>query len=96
MARLGYIPSLCTSCYRVGRTGKDFHELAGSGNIKDYCSANAVLTLKEYILDSANGSRAACNESIRKEIEVMTDGEFKEGVEERLSRIEAGERDIYY
>ena len=96
VARLGYMPSLCTSCYRVGRTGKDFHELASSGNIKDYCSANAVLTLEEYILDSANGSRAACKEAIRKEIEEMTDGGLREEVEERLSRIEAGERDIYY
>ncbi|MDO8445161.1 MAG: [FeFe] hydrogenase H-cluster radical SAM maturase HydG [Deltaproteobacteria bacterium] len=96
VARLGYMPSLCTSCYRAGRTGETFHEMAFSGNIKDYCSANAVLTLKEYILDSANASKYACEEAIKKELGGMSDKNLKFGVEERLLRIEAGERDIYY
>lgn len=95
VARMGYMPSLCTSCYRVGRTGKDFHEMAGSGDMKEYCSANAVLTLKEYILDSANGSKASCEEVIGKELAGMEPG-FKEGVEERIQRIEKGERDLFY
>lgn len=96
VARLGYMPSLCTSCYRAGRTGENFHDMASSGDIKDYCSANAVLTLKEYILDSATGSREACEKAIRKELNSMSDERLKEGVEERLSRIETGERDIFY
>ena len=96
VAALGYMPSLCTSCYRTGRTGSDFHDMASSGAIKDYCSANAVLTLKEYILDSAKGSRKVCEEAIGKEIEGMTDKGFKDGVKERVRRIEAGERDIFY
>lgn len=96
VARMGYMPSLCTSCYRVGRTGKGFHEIAGSGEIKDYCAANAVLTLKEYILDSANGSRATCEEAIKRELEGMEDKEFKDGVEKKLQMVKAGERDIFY
>ena len=96
VARLGYMPSLCTSCYRVGRTGKNFHEMAFSGDIKDYCSANAVLTLKEYVLDSANGSREACKEAIKRELGGMSDKNLKSGVEERILKIEAGERDIFY
>lgn len=96
VASLGYMPSLCTSCYRVGRTGKNFHEMAFSGNIKDYCSANAVLTLKEYVLDSANGSREASEEAIKNELGGISDKNLKSGVEERLLRIEAGERDIFY
>lgn len=96
VARLGYMPSLCTSCYRAGRTGANFHDMASSGDIKDYCSANAVLTLKEYILDSATGSREACEKAINKELNSMSDERLKEGVEERLLRIETGERDIFY
>lgn len=96
VARLGYMPSLCTSCYRAGRTGESFHDMASSGDIKDYCSANAVLTLKEYILDSATGSREACEKAINKELNSMSDERLKEGVEERLLRIETGERDIFY
>lgn len=96
VASLGYMPSLCTSCYRVGRTGKSFHEMAFSGGIKDYCSANAVLTLKEYVLDSANGSREASEEAIERELDDIADEKLKDGVKERLLRIEAGERDIFY
>ncbi len=96
VATLGYMPSLCTSCYRVGRTGKNFHEMAFSGDIKDYCSANAVLTLKEYVLDSANGSREASEVAIERELDDIADEKLKDGVKERLLRIEAGERDIFY
>ncbi|MBI4746385.1 MAG: hypothetical protein HY786_07570 [Deltaproteobacteria bacterium] len=90
------MPSLCTSCYRAGRTGSAFHDMASSGAIKDYCSANAVLTLKEYQLDSANGSREACKEAIKRELGGISDKSLKSGVEERILKIEAGERDIYY
>lgn len=96
VAQLGYMPSLCTSCYRAGRTGYDFHKIAASGGMKDLCSANAVLTLKEYILDSANGSRGSCEDAIDRELHNMKDERLKEGVEERIQRIEKGERDIYY
>jgi 2-iminoacetate synthase len=31
VAELGYIPSFCTACYRLGRTGMDFMDLAKPG-----------------------------------------------------------------
>lgn len=96
VAALGYMPSLCTSCYRAGRTGSSFHDMASSGGIKDYCSANAALTLKEYVLDSAGDSVDACEEAIKRELGEIADEKLKAGVRERLLRIEAGERDIYY
>jgi len=96
VATLGYMPSLCTSCYRAGRTGSGFHDMASSGAIKDYCSANAALTLKEYMLDSASDSVDACEEAIERELGEIADEKLKAGVRERLLRIEAGERDIYY
>ncbi len=96
VAALGYMPSLCTSCYRAGRTGSGFHDMASSGAIKDYCSANAALTLKEYMLDSAGDSVDACEEAIERELGEIADEKLKAGIRERLLRIEAGERDIYY
>lgn len=96
VAALGYMPSLCTSCYRAGRTGSAFHDMASSGRIKEYCSANATLTLKEYMLDSAGDSKEACEDAIERELGLLTDEKFRVGVKERLLRIEAGERDIYY
>ncbi len=51
VAELGYIPSFCTGCYRLGRTGADFMDLAKPGEIKYHCDPNALSTFQEYLLD---------------------------------------------
>ncbi|HEY4784533.1 MAG TPA: [FeFe] hydrogenase H-cluster radical SAM maturase HydG, partial [Bacteroidales bacterium] len=43
------IPSFCTSCYRLGRTGEHFMEFSVPGFIKKFCQPNAILTLAEYL-----------------------------------------------
>ena len=48
---LGFIPSFCTSCYKIGRVGEKFMETVKQGNIKKHCQANALATLKEYLDD---------------------------------------------
>ncbi len=53
-----YLPSFCTACYRLGRTGEHFMEFSVPGFIKRFCSANAILTLAEYIMDYAKPSTA--------------------------------------
>jgi len=53
VASLGYIPSFCTGCYRLGRTGADFMDLAKPGEIKNHCDPNALSTFLEYLLDYA-------------------------------------------
>ena len=37
----GYIPSFCTACYRLGRTGEQFMEYAIPGFIQNFCTPNA-------------------------------------------------------
>ena len=51
---LGYIPSFCTACYREGRTGDRFMSLCKSGQIQNCCHPNALMTLKEYLMDYAS------------------------------------------
>lgn len=51
---LGYIPSFCTACYREGRTGDRFMSLCKSGQIQNCCQPNALMTLKEYLMDYAS------------------------------------------
>ena len=48
-----FIPSFCTSCYRVGRTGEHFMEYAIPGFIGKFCTPNALMTLAEYLKDYA-------------------------------------------
>ncbi|MEI7613342.1 MAG: [FeFe] hydrogenase H-cluster radical SAM maturase HydG, partial [Betaproteobacteria bacterium] len=50
LAAMGFIPSFCTACYRLGRTGADFMDLAKPGLIKLKCDPNAVTTFQEYLL----------------------------------------------
>jgi len=49
----GMLPSFCTACYRVGRTGEHFMEFSVPGFIKRFCTPNAMLTLAEYLVDYA-------------------------------------------
>ena len=60
LSTMGFIPSFCTACYRLGRTGQDFMDLAKPGLIKLKCDPNAVTTFQEYLIDYASES-ARCD-----------------------------------
>ena len=64
MAALGYVPSFCTACYRLGRTGADFMDLARPGEIKDHCQPNALATFREYLDDFASPETRAAGEAM--------------------------------
>lgn len=92
----GYMPSFCTSCYRKGRVGKDFMDLAKPGLIKRFCNTNAILTFQEYLNDYAPEELKKAGESlIAKEILDIDDEKIKSEIEKRLVRIQKGERDLY-
>ena len=92
----GYVPSWCTACYRLGRTGEHFMELAKTGFIQKFCLPNGLLTFKEYLEDYASEETKQIGEAlIQKEIENYTDPDRKRLLTERLARMEAGERDLY-
>ena len=55
----GYIPSFCTACYRLGRTGEQFMEFAIPGFIERLCTPNALTTLQEYLVDYASPATRA-------------------------------------
>ena len=97
ICKLGYLPSFCTACYRSGRTGDDFMKYAKAGTIQNFCQPNAISTFKEYLLDYATPeTRAAGEEVIKKEIEKIRDANVRQKLEEKLSLIEKGERDLYF
>ncbi len=94
----GYIPSFCTSCYRLGRTGEHFMEYAIPGFIQRFCTPNALTTLCEYLEDYASDEvRKAGFELISKELEGMTDEKQKKMITERIAEIRiSGKRDLYF
>lgn len=93
----GYIPSFCTACYREGRTGDRFMSLCKSGQIQNCCHPNALMTLKEFLMDYASEKTRKIGEAlIEKEIENITSDKVKNIVRERLSKIENGDRDFRF
>lgn len=93
----GLIPSFCTACYRVNRTGATIMKLIKAGEINDLCRPNAILTLKEYLIDYANLDVKSLGEKIiKKYIKLIPSEEMRIKTIERLKRIENGERDLYF
>jgi 2-iminoacetate synthase len=94
----GYIPSFCTACYRLGRTGEHFMEFAIPGFIQNLCTPNALTTLMEYLADYGSGETlAAGKELIRRELDKIPEGRRKQELLDRLKRIEeTEERDLYF
>ncbi len=97
IAKDGFLPSLCTTCYRVGRVGHEFTEKTVSGGMAKLCQANAILTLKEYISDAGlNGEKDALLDMLASSIEEIEDPALKKAVIEKLADIGSGKRDIYF
>lgn len=93
----GYIPSFCTGCYRNGRVGADFMDLAKPGLIKQFCLPNAMFSFKEYLYDFAGEeTRKKGLALIEKMVHELPDSERKQQIENNLGKIEGGDRDLYF
>ena len=91
-----YLPSFCTSCYRMGRTGEHFMEFSVPGFIKRFCTPNAILTLSEYICDYARGETVEKGwRVIEKNLEKL-EPSVEGSTREKIERIKQGERDLYF
>lgn len=96
LCQSGYLPSYCTACYRQGRTGDRFMQLAKSGNIANVCQPNAILTFQEYLIDYASPfTRKVGEETIHKFLEEIPNEKIKALTIDYLKRIKNGERDLY-
>lgn len=92
----GYIPSFCTSCYRLGRTGEHFMEYAIPGFIGKFCTPNAIMTLAEYLEDYASPDTKAKGEALIAAEVAKLDERLRNEVLKRLEQVRAGKRDLYF
>lgn len=91
-----YVPSFCTACYRSGRTGDRFMRLAKSGQIKNVCLPNGLLTLYEYAIDYGNPRFLEKSEKvIRHQLSNISNEKIRIQVEENLEKMKIGKRDLY-
>jgi len=93
LMEMDYIPSFCTACYREGRTGDRFMSMCKTGHIQDCCTPNALITLKEFLLDYATPKTKEIGEKLieRKMKEVK-----KSNFCNILDKVEAGNRDLRF
>lgn len=92
---LGYLPSFCTACYRLGRTGRDFMDLAKPGEIKYHCHPNALSTFQEYLCDYAGAKAKTAGEKlISIELQQM-DIQQTACALPMLNKVRRGERDVF-
>ena len=97
LMEMGYIPSFCTACYREGRTGDRFMSLCKSGQIQNCCHPNALMTLKEFLMDYASEETRALGEKmIQDELANIPKDKVREVCREHLEKIERGIRDFRF
>ncbi len=95
VAALGYVPSFCTACYRLGRTGRDFMDLAKPGEIKEHCGPNALATFQEYLEDYASSATRAAGEATIAAALAAMDAEARRRAERMVALVRSGKRDVY-
>ncbi len=93
LMEMDYIPSFCTACYREGRTGDRFMSLCKSGQIQNCCHPNALMTLKEYLMDYASPETKAIGDKlIEREVLNVPNEKARAVVMENLRYIEQDNR----
>ena len=97
LMELGYVPSFCTSCYRQGRTGERFMEICKQQQIHNFCHPNAIMTLKEYLVDySSSKTHEIGDLLIQDELNKIEDERIREIVKSNLIKIQNGARDLNF
>ena len=92
-----HIPSFCTACYREGRTGDRFMSLCKSGKISRCCTPNALMTLKEYLMDYASPETRAIGEAmIERSLSDVPEGKVREITRQHLDEIAHGAHDFRF
>jgi 2-iminoacetate synthase len=95
VASMGYIPSFCTACYRLGRTGQDFMDLAKPGDIKLHCGPNALSSFKEYLMNYASAETVKIGDKLISDTISSMSGIARQRAEKLVKRVAAGKDDVY-
>ena len=97
LMEIGYIPSFCTACYRAERTGDRFMDLCKSKQILNFCHPNALMTLKEFLVDYASPeTRKIGKELIKRELLKVPNEKVRDVCEQHIQEIDTGKRDFYF
>ena len=95
LSEMNFVPSFCTACYRMGRTGQDFMDLAKPGDIKTHCDPNAMSTFMEYLLDYASPQTVTSGKNLIEKHLLGMDQAQKELTLKLIDQVKKGRRDVF-
>jgi 2-iminoacetate synthase len=95
VAAMGFVPSFCTGCYRLGRTGQDFMDLAKPGAIKLHCDPNALATFVEYLEDYASPATREVGERLVAQMLPTLESKPRLVSERLIQKVREGKRDVF-
>ena len=96
LQNMGFMPSFCTACYRLGRTGEEFMGFAKTAFIHNFCETNALTSYAEYLADYAMPElRASGRRLVDAYVAAIPEEGRRVAVQKRLASIDAGSRDVY-
>jgi len=95
IAAMGFVPSFCTACYRLGRTGASFMDLAKPGEIKEHCAPNALATFLEYLEDYGSAASRDVGERLIAANLAEMEPRTRAHTERMLARVREGRRDVF-
>jgi 2-iminoacetate synthase len=95
IASMGFTPSFCTACYRTGRTGSDFMDVAKPGAIKYHCEPNALSTFTEYLEDYASAETKAAGEQHMVTHIAGMDERQQSIAKPMIAAVRSGKRDVF-
>ena len=85
-----HVPSFCTSCYGNGRVGEDFMAICKKQQIHNFCTPNALLTLKEYLDNYATPETKAIGERLLKAEKAKLSTNQKRVLQKRMNLLKEG------
>jgi 2-iminoacetate synthase len=71
-------------------------EIAKLGNVHHFCIPNAILTLKEYLLDYASSETKSLGEALIEKRLLDFPQPLQEKIKRKLQEIENGARDLFF
>ena len=95
LCAMDFIPSFCTGCYRLGRVGADFMDLAKPGDIKTHCHPNAVSTFQEYLQDYASPETLEAGTACIQRTLAGMEPNLAKFTRAMVDKIQAGQRDVF-
>lgn len=95
IVEMGYIPSFCTGCYRLGRTGRDFMDLAKPGEIKEHCSPNALSSFMEYLNNYASPETFRSGTRLIEDTIAGMTGIAAQRARKLVDRVKTGQKDVF-